>query len=503
MTDNCNACSNGVILSLKHIVKTYPGVIALNNVSLDIFRGEVHALVGENGAGKSTLINVISGATIPDSGSFIINGESFQKITPHHAREKSVEIIYQEINLVPAVSVAENIFMGNFLGNSLTINFKEMEKRTAELFETMSINIDPKTIVGNLPVAQMQLVEIAKALLKDVKILVMDEPTAPLTMRECDILFKLIHSLRERGVTIIYISHRLSEIYEVSDRLSVLRDGEIVATKKTQDTARAELIRLMVGRELTETYPQRTHILGETVLEVKNLTGQGVKDISFSLKKGEILGLAGLVGSGRTEVARMIFGADKKESGKTLINGKEIDVTSPERAVGESIGLLPEDRKMHGVLLGLSIRDNITLPILKRISKDLIINRTAEKKIVNEYKDTLHIKSPSLSQLVMYLSGGNQQKVIVSKWLASGCQILIFDEPTRGIDVGSKHEIYLLMNELTVKGISIIMISSEMEEILGMSDRIIVLHEGTIAGLIEDKDQFTQEHVLKLASGTY
>lgn len=488
------------ILKISELTKTYPGVVALNQVSLTLQKGEIHALAGENGAGKSTLIKLISGAITPDEGTFEIDGKSYHSMTPSLAKSLGIQVIYQEFNLIPTLSVAENIFMGEYPGNKVTVDFATMEKRTREVFRKMKVDINPRTLVRDLTVAYMQLVEIAKAISKHVKILIMDEPTAPLTTNEVKILLDLVKELKSAGVTIIYVSHRLNEIYEIADRLTVFRDGEKIDTFALSDISRKKLISLMVGREVSETYPKRNHQSGEVVLEVKNLFGQGVKNMNFKLHKGEILGLAGLVGAGRTETARMIFGADSIEKGEFILNGKTVHISHPSDAIKYGIGLVPEDRKTQGVILSLSIRENITLTILRRITKATIISKKQEEHILEMHKDALSIKTPSFKQKVANLSGGNQQKVVLSKWLASESKILIFDEPTRGIDVGAKQEIYALMNQLSQTGISIIMISSEMEEIIGMSDRIIVLCEGEMTGMV-NKEDFSQEYIMELASG--
>ncbi len=493
---------DSTIISIKGLRKTYPGVVALDNVSLDFKQGEVHALVGENGAGKSTLVKILSGAVIPDEGEFTINGDCFKKISPKDSRELGIELIYQELNLVPALSVAENIFLGNFYGNGLLVDFKSMRQKTLDLFKQLEVNIDTRAIVSNLTVSLMQLVEIAKSLVNDSRVIIMDEPTAPLTVNEIGVLFKLIRKLKEQGVTIIYISHRLSEVFEISDRLTVMRDGNIVATKQTKETTREELIKLMVGRELSETFVRPEKKLKEVALEVKNLVNEDIHDVSFSVRGGEILGIAGLMGAGRTELVRAIFGADKYNKGEIFVDRKYVKISgSPNKAVQEGIGLVPEDRKEDGVLIELSVRDNITLPILKRISKFGVINRKQEEAILEKYKGRLEIKTPSFKQLVKNLSGGNQQKVVLSKWLASESKVLLLDEPTKGIDVGAKQEIYQLINDLAEEGLAIVLITSDMEEMLGLSDRIIVLHEGNYMGSIERKTDFTQESVLDMASG--
>lgn len=491
---------SNVFLELAHITKYYPGVKALNDVSVAFEKGEVHALVGENGAGKSTLIKILAGAIEPNGGKIVLNGKCYEKMAPQLSKELGIEVIYQEFNLMPSLSVAENIFCGSYIGNGVTISMKKMEEETEKILCNMGVSISPKTLVRDLSVAYMQIVEIAKAISKKAEILVMDEPTAPLTNKEVEILFHVIEGLKEKGVTIIYISHRLNEIFQIADRITVLRDGNKIATHQAGEVSRQQLIFEMVGREVTETYPARNNPIGKTVLEVKDVQGNGVKKVSFEVRKGEILGLAGLVGAGRTETIRMLFGADPKTSGQFILNGKEISPKSPREAVEQGILLIPEDRKRQGVILNLPIYMNITLPILPKISKYTVINKKLEQKMVEEQKLALKIKTPTIQQIVKNLSGGNQQKVVLAKWLVCQGQVLIFDEPTRGIDVGAKQEIYNLMNELCAQGMAIIMISSEMEEIIGMSDRIVVLSEGTQTATLERSD-FKQETILHHASG--
>ena len=491
-----------VVLSLKNITKKYPGVLALNNVSLDFLEGEVHALLGENGAGKSTLIKAIAGAIDLDGGVIHINGREYLKMTPHLSRSLGIEVIYQEFNLVPTMSVAENIFLGDRIGNSRLVDFKAMKTRAKELFKLFNVNIDPGIFVQDLSPAEQQIVEIAKAVSKNVKILIMDEPSAPLSVSEVEHMFEIIRQLKQKGVTVIYISHRLEEVFRISDRVSVMRDGRYVATKLTKDTSRKELISLMVGRELKEVYPSRTIVPTEIALEIKNLSGNGDQDISFSVRKGEILGISGLVGAGRTELAMLLFGAVPSESGEIWVDGKPIQIKSPSDAIQHGIGLLTEDRKGKGLFLEMAVGWNISFPIIRRLSKYGIVNTKTENEIAEKYKQRINIKTPSLEQRVINLSGGNQQKVVLAKSLAAESDILIFDEPTRGIDVGAKQEIYHLMCELANNGIAILMISSDMEELLGMSDRIVVLCEGKLAGEVR-KEQFSQDYILDLASGTH
>jgi ribose transport system ATP-binding protein len=490
------------VLSLRNITKRYPGVLALNRVSFDLLEGEVHALVGENGAGKSTLIKAIAGAIPIDLGTIHINGHEYDKMTPHLSRSLGIEVIYQEFNLVPTMSVAENVFMGDRIGGRFLVDKRKMKKLTRQIFDQFKVEIDPDIFVRELSPAHRQIVEIAKAVSKNVKILIMDEPSAPLSVSEVEHMFEIIKHLKKNGVSIIYISHRLDEVFQISDRVTVLRDGQNVETKITKETSRTELIRLMVGRELKETYPTRTKPRSDVALEIKDLSGNGTEKISFSVKKGEILGLAGLVGAGRTELAMVIFGAAPAEGGEILINGKPVNIKSPADAKNYKIGFLTEDRKKLGLFLEFNVKWNISYPIVRRISKYLVVNKKVEDQLATTYAERLAIKTPNLLQEVKNLSGGNQQKVVLAKSLAAESDILIFDEPTRGIDVGTKQEIYHLMCELANNGKAIIMISSEMEELLGMSDRIIVLSEGKFAGEVS-KEQFSQEFILDLASGTH
>jgi ribose transport system ATP-binding protein len=489
------------ILELQHIKKEYPGVVALKDVSLEVKEGEILALIGENGAGKSTLIKTCSGAVIPTSGKIIVNGKEFTSMTPQLAAENGIAIIYQEFNNVKGLSAAENLFLGNPIRKGIIVDKKAMEKEAEKAFEQLNIRINPKTLVGDLTVGYQQMIEIAKAIQQDAKVLIMDEPSAPLTSAEVESMFKVCELLRSKGVSIIYISHRLEEIYRLSDRIVVLRDGEYIKTLITKDSHIDELIHLMVGRDLKESYPPRAHCIkeDEILLELQDVSGNGDYNINLQLRKGEILGLGGLVGAGRTELVQMIFGVAKKTGGKIIFKGKEINPKTPREAIDYGIALVPEDRKRHGALLGVSIKNNINMPIYKKISKASVINSKKEMEVATKYKNELLIKTPTLNQLVKNLSGGNQQKVIIGKWLAANSELIIFDEPTRGIDVGAKFEIYKLMNELVEKGKTILLISSEMEELMGMSDRIIVLAEGRITGEIR-KEGFNQNTIMRMAS---
>jgi ribose transport system ATP-binding protein len=488
------------ILFVKNITKTYPGVVALDDVSLAFEKGEIHALLGENGAGKSTLIKVISGAIEPDRGSIVFGDQEHAKMTPGLSRENGVAVIYQEFSLVEPLSVAQNVFLGENKG--LLVDNKRLKIRAAEIFKEMNVDIDPAAKVMKLSPAKKQLVEIAKAISCNARILIMDEPSAPLSASEVETMFEIVAGLKNKGVTIIYISHRIEELFRISDRVTVMRDGRYVDTLVTKKTDRKELINLMVGRELKEYYPKRAATPGDVVLEVKNISGLGDENISFSVRRGEILGVAGLVGSGRTELASIIYGAAPKESGETWIEGKKREINSPDQALEYGIGLIPEDRKHHGCIINASVKFNISLSTFNKTAKFFIVDAKTQKKTALYYMDKFNIKTPSMEQRVINLSGGNQQKVILAKTLAANTNILIFDEPTRGIDVGSKQEIYNLMVELVNQGKTIIMISSEMEELLGMSDRMIVLCEGKYMGEVP-KEKFNQSHVIELASGQH
>jgi ribose transport system ATP-binding protein len=491
-----------VVLSLRALTKRYPGVLALDHVSFDFREGEVHALLGENGAGKSTLIKAVAGAIDLDGGTIIVNGQEYAKMTPHLSRSLGIEVIYQEFNLVPSMSVSENIFLGDKIGKSRLVDYGSMRSKAREIFEPFDVDCDPDALVRDLPPAKQQLVEIAKAVSKNVKILIMDEPSAPLSVSEVEHMFEIIRLLKQRGVTVIYISHRLEEVFRISDRVTVMRDGRYVATKLTKDTNRKELIGLMVGRELKETYPSRSNPPGEVVLEAKGLSGNGDRDISFAVRKGEILGISGLVGAGRTELAMLLFGAAAVEGGEIWVAGKRVHIRSPQDAIRQGIGLLTEDRKGQGLFLEMGVGWNISFPIVRRLSKRGVVDTRTEHEIAEKYCQRMNIRTPSLLQRVINLSGGNQQKVVLAKSLAAESSILIFDEPTRGIDVGAKQEIYNLMCELADNGIAILMISSDMEELLGMSDRIIVLSEGRLVGEV-GKEEFSQDYILDLASGVH
>lgn len=487
------------VLSLKDIRKVYPGVVALDQVSIDFYPGEVHALIGENGAGKSTFIKTITGAHAPDGGTITVDGETYSVMTPALARKHGIECIYQEFNLIDVLSAAENICYGEKLGR--LVNQKKMRKIAQEIFDDFGVNIDPDSKVGSLTPGHMQIVEIAKAVSKDVRVLILDEPTAPLSVAEVEILFRIVRKLRDQGVAIIFISHRLDEVFELTDRVSILRDGEYITTLETKKTNRAELIRYMVGREMTATFPPRNAKIGEVALELRNLTGNGVKNISFQAHQGEVLGISGLVGAGRTEIMKVVFGAEKAQWGEIYVHGKKAEIHSPKDAMHKyGICLIPEDRKREGCFLGETISWNLVYNVVEKISHAGVVDKKKETEIASYYGQAMRIKAPSLDGTkVGSLSGGNQQKVVVGKALATQSDIVIFDEPTRGIDVGAKYEIYELINGLCEEGKCVIMVTSDMEELLGMSDRIVVFGEKCLAGELT-REEFSQERILDMAS---
>ncbi len=490
---------NDVILRFQNISKSFPGVNALDDVSMEFRAGEVHAIIGENGAGKSTLIKILTGAHMPTKGTIELFGKEYNGLTPIQAMGLGVSAVYQEFNLVPFLTVSENIFFGREKNKGIFLDKKAMYEETARYAREMGMNIDPNAQVRRLGVAYQQIVEILKAMSQDAKILIMDEPSAPLTNNETAVMFEMVKKLKQKGVTILYISHRLEEIFEICDRVTIMRDGKHIRTTEIANITRQRMIADMVGRELGENFPGGAGCTDETVLKAEHLTTHTVKDVSFELKKGEILGLGGLVGAGRTELVRAIFGADPIVSGSLTLNGKTLALKSPRDAIANKIGLVPEDRKGQGLILEMSVGENITHSILERLSTFGLLNAMREKKVWEKMKKELIIKTPSFKQLVKNLSGGNQQKVVIAKWLAVNCQVLILDEPTRGIDVGAKQEIYALMQQLTKEGVSIIMISSEMPELIGMSDRILIMGGGTVKGEL-DKCEFSQEKILDIAS---
>lgn len=494
--------SSAPLLRMQGIGKSFPGVRALDGIDLELHPGEVLALLGENGAGKSTLIKVLGGAHLPDEGQIQIQGQPTEIASPYDAQIAGIGIIYQEFNLVPALTARENIFLGHENSLLRKLNAGQERKRAHELFERIGVPVDPERLCRDLTVAQQQVVEIAKALLLEAKIIVMDEPSATLTPQEVDRLFAIIRELQSEGIGVIYISHRLEEIFEIADRVTVLRDGQHVDTKSIGELSRESMIEMMVGRTLEKEFPKQSASIGKDRLVVHNLCrGTEVNDISFNLRQGEVLGLTGLVGAGRTETVRLIVGADQPDSGHILLDGETCLIQSPRDAIHHGICLLTEDRKSQGLVLGLSCQDNFGLPNLGMFSQMGVLNHKAETAAFTSYVDSLRIKLTKHEQPVSTLSGGNQQKVVLAKWLQQNANVLIFDEPTRGIDVGAKYEIYMLMNRLVESGKAILMISSELPEILGMSDRILVMHQGRISGEICDVKNATQEDIMKLAIG--
>mgnify|MGYP001177560488 CR=1 FL=1 len=488
------------LLLMRGIHKRFPGVHALKGVDLELRSGECLALLGENGAGKSTLIKMLGGAHQPDEGEIRLQGESIQIQGPQDALAAGVAVIYQEFNLVPWLSARENIFLGQEPSIIGILPAKKERSRARELFRQLGVDIDPETLCRDLTVAQQQIVEIAKALATNARILVMDEPSAALSQNEIEGLFTVIRGLKEKDIGIIYISHRLDEIDTICDRATVLRDGEYIGTSKVGELSREELIQQMVGRSLDKEFPKEPAEIGSTLLLAKNLyRGKKVRDVSIEIKSGEILGLTGLVGSGRTETARILFGADMAESGSVYLDGQPIDLHTPRDAISAGICLLTEDRKSQGLILPQSIRENFGLPNLARYSSRGWINQETERNAFNRHAGKLLIKMTGPEQPASNLSGGNQQKVVLAKWLERDARVLLFDEPTRGIDVGAKYEIYQLLNRLAAQGKGILMISSELPEVLGMSDRVIVMHEGRIKGEITDVGNATQEDILRLA----
>ncbi|MBS1809711.1 MAG: sugar ABC transporter ATP-binding protein [Acidobacteria bacterium] len=492
---------NKLALQMQHIRKTFPGVIALDDVSFTLRTGEVHILLGENGAGKSTLMKILSGAYQKTAGEIQLNGQAVEIKSPKHAQELGIGIIYQELNLVPQLSAAANIFLGCEPMRFGLIDRSAMEREASRLLNELGIEIDVRRPVQALSIAAQQMVEVAKAISLNARILIMDEPTSALTEHEINELFARIRQLKATGVSIVYISHRMEELFEIGDRVTVLRDGKNVGTYNIADVTKAELIRLMANRELTNQFPKVRAPRGEEALRVEHLSRDGtLHDISFTLYRGEVLGIAGLLGSGRTELARAIFGADKIDSGQIYRNGQLQLIHSPQHAIHSGIGFLTEDRKTQGLVLALSVKDNVCLPNLNQFARFGVVSNSAENRAAQSYVNELRIKTPSIRQQVVNLSGGNQQKVVLGKWLCSRAEIFIFDEPTRGIDVGSKAEIYEIINQLTAKGVAVLMISSELPEILGMSDRILVMHQGRINGEFMAEDA-TQEKLLRCALG--
>ncbi len=491
------------ILEATGVTKRFPGVAALDDVSLTVYPGEVLALVGENGAGKSTLMKILAGAIQPDGGVIAVDGRRVTLTGPRHAQDLGLGIIYQELSLVGALSVAENIFLGDLPqrpGIPGRVDWPRLWTRTSQLLERVGARVRPQTPVRALSVAQKQMVEIARALARNVRVLILDEPTSSLTSQETATLFDIVNTLRRRGVGVIYISHRLDEIFTIADRVTVLRDGRVVGTVPVKDATHDRLIRMMVGRDLSTLFVQAREAEGPARLEARSLVRRGVlNDVSFAIRPGEVLGLAGLVGSGRTELARCLFGADRLTAGQIYIDGHAVTIRSPQEAVRHGIGLVPEDRKLQALILRMAVRENITLPVLHRLSASPFPSRKKERVLVKSFIDNLRIRTPTMEQPVAALSGGNQQKVVIARWLATNPKLLILDEPTRGIDVGAKAEVHALIARLAEQGVAILMISSELPEILGMSHRVLVMREGSIVADLP-REAATEERIMTYAT---
>ena len=491
-----------VILTMKGIDKSFPGVHALDHVDLEVRKGEVHALMGENGAGKSTLMKVLTGIYHKDAGTITYEGKEVEFTNPREAQDAGIVIVHQELNMMGHLTVAQNVFIGREYMNGKLIDDKKMNEEAKKLFDQLGINIDPKETMSRLTVGKQQMCEIAKAISHDAKVIIFDEPSAALTEAEIEELFKIIRDLRDKQMGIVYISHRMDEIKVITDRVTVMRDGGYVGTLITKDSTKDDIINMMVGRVIYEDPKTESQVAPDApvVLKVEHLNaGRMVKDVSFELHKGEILGFSGLMGAGRTETARALFGADPKDSGDIYVNGQKVDIKTPQDAVKCGIGYLSEDRKRFGIVVDKTVAENSTMATMENFMKGIFIDKKKEKDVAQEYVEALKTKTPSVDQLVVNLSGGNQQKVVIAKWLVRNCDILIFDEPTRGIDVGAKSEIYHLMNELVAEGKSIIMISSEMTEILRMSDRIVVMCEGRKTGEL-GIEEATQERIMHAAT---
>ena len=489
------------VIQMAHISKSFGGVHALQDVHIEVYAGEVHALLGENGAGKSTLIKTMTGVHQPDSGEIFLNGKPVRFSGPREAQRQGIGAIYQEPSLFPDLDIAENIMAGRQPTRTGRIDWRAMYREARKLLQQLGVRLDPRTKARNLSVAQQQTVEIARALSLDAQLLIMDEPTSSLTLTEVEELFRIIRQLREAGTAIIFISHRLEELFAVADRVTILRDGQYVGTRELFEVKTEDLIQMMVGRQIDELFPKQEAPIGDVRLEVTNLTATGkFENISFELRAGEILGLAGLIGAGRTDVARALFGIQPANSGSIKVDGQVVTIGSPKQAMDLGLGFVPEDRQHHGLVLPMSIAANITLPILPRFATAGWLREREAKKVASTAARRLEVKSAGIEQKAKELSGGNQQKVVLAKWLETGPRILILDEPTRGIDIGTKAAVHQLMSDLANQGVAILMISSELPEILGMSDRILVMHEGAIVGEFNTADA-TEEKIIRSASG--
>lgn len=491
--------SRDIILSLNHITQEFPGVIALDDVSFEVERGMIHALVGENGAGKSTLIKVLAGINVHYKGEVILDNEKFTAKNPYDAQQYGVSVVHQELKLAETLTVAENIFLGNQKMKHHMVDWDFMNQEARRLLDELGVTLDGNEMVENLSVAKKQIVEICKAINRNCKLLIMDEPSAVLTDKELDILFDVVGRLVEQGVTIIYISHKMDEIFKLCHNVTVLRDGKHINTLSIKDVTRISLINMMVGREMGMEYPKEIIECGENVLEVKNLTQEGVfEDVSFVLRKGEVLGIGGLVGSGRTELMKAILGIDKITSGEIIYKGQKIINHNFQEAIARGFGLVPEDRKSQGLVQMFPVSDNISMVNRDKVIEKGVIRDKKVREYAEQYIELLDIATPSINTEVQYLSGGNQQKVVIAKWLLEDSELIVLDEPTRGIDVGAKSEIYRLINRLVSSGKSVIMISSELPELIGMCDRIIVMHEGKYMGVLQ-REEFSQEKIMSLS----
>ena len=490
------------VLRLRQINKSFPGVKALTDVDLTLRKGEVHALVGENGAGKSTLMKIISGAYKRDSGTIWFDGNEIDQTTPKQSEQMGISIIYQELNLIERVTVAENVFVGRYPMKHGMLNWSKMFRDAQALFDEYGLKINAHSLVRSLTMAQKQMVEIIKAVSINAKVIIMDEPTSSLSGKSTEALFRIIRKLKEQGIAVVFITHRMDEIFAICDHATILRDGHYIEEVDIKSVNKAQLIALMIGRELTQQYPQRDIKIGDVTLDVRHFSDANghVKDISFQAHKGEVLGFYGLVGAGRTETMRMIFGVDPKKNGQLYLGGKEVNLQGPRSAIRSGIGFITENRRDEGLFLNSSIRVNTVMVSLQKILKHGFISYKREAELAQSYVDKLRTATPSINQKAVYLSGGNQQKVVLSKWLLSDADILIFDEPTRGIDVGARREIYQIINDLVTDGKTVVVVSSDMEEIMGISDRILVMYEGNISGELK-KEEFTQELITQYAVG--
>lgn len=493
----------GMRIEMRNISKAFNGNPVLKKAQFSIETGEVHALMGENGAGKSTLMKILTGVYTKDEGQIKIDGQERTFKSAKEAEEYGIAFIHQELNILPNLTVAENMFLGKELayGKTGILRTREMNKIAEEQLASLGLHVKGSTLTAELSVGQQQIIEISKALMTNASVIIMDEPTAALTEREIETLFVIINKLRKEGVSFVYISHRMEEIFSICDVITILRDGEYVGTRAIPETSFDEVVSMMVGRSIGERYPVRKATIGNVIFEMRNGTKKGkFENVSFQVRKGEILGVAGLMGAGRTDIMKAIFGYEPLDSGQIFMNGKEVKITSPIDAIDERIAFITEDRKSEGLVLDFSIRENLALPNFNRLSKGTVIDRKIEQQFTDDMMKLLNVKATDGEQKVKSLSGGNQQKVVIAKWLGIQPQLLILDEPTRGVDVGAKKEIYAAMNQLVEQGEAVIMVSSELPEILGMSDRVLVIHEGKIGGILE-KNEATQESIMALATG--